>query len=415
MLVGVTIPPTTPRTTEAGLDELALLVDTAGADEVGARRAAARARPTRPPTSARARPRSCARSRSSVDCDTVVFDNELTPGPAAQPREAARPHGHRPHRGDPRHLRPERPQPGGQGPGRAGPAALPAAAPARAGQGALSQQRRRRHRHPWARARPSSRSTAGASCAASTSSRPSSRDIAPHRDTQRKARGTRAGSHSVVDRRLHQRRQVDAAQPAHRRRRAGRGPAVRHPRRHHPPPRSCPAARRCCSPTPSASSASCPTSWSRRSSPRSRWSPRPTCWCTSSTARRPTPRRRSTPCATCSPRSAPARCPSCSCFNKADLRPEAKRLVDRHPGSVGISALTGEGVDELLVADRRPAAGADRRGRAARALRPGRRAGRRPPRGRGAVRGATRPTACACGPGSTTPAPSRFAEFVVAS
>ncbi|CAN5891265.1 GTPase HflX [soil metagenome] len=37
------------------------------------------------------------------------------------------------------------------------------------------------------------------------------------------------------------------------------------------------------------------------------------------------------------------------CFNKADRSPEVKRLVDRHPGSVGISASTGEGVDELLL------------------------------------------------------------------
>lgn len=38
------------------------------------------------------------------------------------------------------------------------------------------------------------------------------------------------------------------------------------------------------------------------------------------------------------------------CFNKADISPEVKRLVDRHAGSVGISAHTGEGVDDLLVA-----------------------------------------------------------------
>ncbi len=36
-------------------------------------------RPTRPPTSARARPRSCASCRLAVDADTVVFDDELTP------------------------------------------------------------------------------------------------------------------------------------------------------------------------------------------------------------------------------------------------------------------------------------------------------------------------------------------------
>jgi len=38
-------------------------------------------------------------------------------------------------------------------------------------------------------------------------------------------------------------------------------------------------------------------------------------------------------------------------FNKSDLvGPEAKRLVDSHPGSVAISAATGDGIDGLLVA-----------------------------------------------------------------
>jgi GTP-binding protein HflX len=37
-------------------------------------------------------------------------------------------------------------------------------------------------------------------------------------------------------------------------------------------------------------------------------------------------------------------------FNKSDRAPEVKRLVDTHPGSVAISAATGEGIDGLLVA-----------------------------------------------------------------
>lgn len=37
-------------------------------------------------------------------------------------------------------------------------------------------------------------------------------------------------------------------------------------------------------------------------------------------------------------------------FNKADASPEAKRLAERHPGSVRCSALTGEGLDDLLAA-----------------------------------------------------------------
>ena len=42
--------------------------------------------------------------------------------------------------------------------------------------------------------------------------------------------------------------------------------------------------------------------------------------------------------------------PELLAFNKADTAPDIKRLVDRHDGSVAISALAGTGIDELLVA-----------------------------------------------------------------
>ena len=42
--------------------------------------------------------------------------------------------------------------------------------------------------------------------------------------------------------------------------------------------------------------------------------------------------------------------PELLAFNKADLSPEAKRLADRYPGAVRLSAVTGEGTDDLLVA-----------------------------------------------------------------
>jgi GTP-binding protein HflX len=42
--------------------------------------------------------------------------------------------------------------------------------------------------------------------------------------------------------------------------------------------------------------------------------------------------------------------PELLAFNKADVSREAKRLAERYPGSVMLSALTGEGVDDLLVA-----------------------------------------------------------------
>ena len=44
------------------------------------------------------------------------------------------------------------------------------------------------------------------------------------------------------------------------------------------------------------------------------------------------------------------RVPELLAFNKADVTPEAKRLAERYPGSVIISAETGEGIDTLLQA-----------------------------------------------------------------
>jgi GTPase len=44
------------------------------------------------------------------------------------------------------------------------------------------------------------------------------------------------------------------------------------------------------------------------------------------------------------------RIPELIAFNKGDLTPEAKRLADLHPGSVAISAVDGDGVDVLLRA-----------------------------------------------------------------
>ena len=83
--------PTTDDETERSLDELALLVDTAGADVVGRVRAARGARPGH--LHRQGQGRGAARAvRRAVDADTVVFDDELSPGPAVQPREDPRPH-----------------------------------------------------------------------------------------------------------------------------------------------------------------------------------------------------------------------------------------------------------------------------------------------------------------------------------
>ena len=78
VLVGVTLPPLTTDDTEAGLDELSLLVDTAGADEVG--RLVQKRRAPDPPTYlGKGKAEELRELALATDCDTVVFDNELTP------------------------------------------------------------------------------------------------------------------------------------------------------------------------------------------------------------------------------------------------------------------------------------------------------------------------------------------------
>lgn len=79
VLVGVTLPPHTAEETEAGLDELSLLVDTAGADEVG--RIVQKRRAPDPPTFVgKGKAEELRELALETDCDTVVFDNELSPG-----------------------------------------------------------------------------------------------------------------------------------------------------------------------------------------------------------------------------------------------------------------------------------------------------------------------------------------------
>ncbi|HET8620429.1 MAG TPA: GTPase HflX, partial [Acidimicrobiales bacterium] len=78
VLVGVTIPPESVEETENSLDELALLVETAGADEVG--RITQRRNAPDPPTYVgKGKADELRELAEETDCDTVVFDNELTP------------------------------------------------------------------------------------------------------------------------------------------------------------------------------------------------------------------------------------------------------------------------------------------------------------------------------------------------
>ena len=78
ILVGVTTAGHDPEETEASLDELALLVDTAGADAVD-RLHQRRQAPDAATYVGKGKAQEIKRVAEAVDCDTVVFDDELTP------------------------------------------------------------------------------------------------------------------------------------------------------------------------------------------------------------------------------------------------------------------------------------------------------------------------------------------------
>ncbi len=78
VLVGVTFPGADDETTEASLDELAALVDTAGADEVG-RMVQRRDHPDHTWFIGKGKAEELHELCLAVDADTVVFDNELSP------------------------------------------------------------------------------------------------------------------------------------------------------------------------------------------------------------------------------------------------------------------------------------------------------------------------------------------------
>jgi GTPase len=78
VLVGVTLPPAHLDDTESSLDELSLLVDTAGAEEA-ARIVTRRDRPDPAMFLGKGKAEELREVCLEVDADTVVFDNELTP------------------------------------------------------------------------------------------------------------------------------------------------------------------------------------------------------------------------------------------------------------------------------------------------------------------------------------------------
>ena len=78
VLVGVTIPPARVDDTESSLDELALLIATAGAEEAG-RVMQRKDRPDPATFIGKGKIEELLEVCLDVDADTVVFDNELTP------------------------------------------------------------------------------------------------------------------------------------------------------------------------------------------------------------------------------------------------------------------------------------------------------------------------------------------------
>jgi GTP-binding protein HflX len=78
VLVGITMPPSHEDDTERSLDELSLLVDTAGADEV-ARVVQRRTTPEAATYIGKGKAAELRELADDVDADTVVFDDELTP------------------------------------------------------------------------------------------------------------------------------------------------------------------------------------------------------------------------------------------------------------------------------------------------------------------------------------------------
>ena len=379
MLVGVVFPGTDPEAVEANLDELALLVDTAGAD-VAARVVQRRDRPDPATFVGRGKVAELAALSVRGRRRHRGLRRRAVAGPAAEPGEAAGAHGHRPHGGDPRHLRPERPQPSRARPRSSWPSCA-TACPACAGRGlSLSQQA----------------GHIGTRGPGETQLEVDRRRLVRrmHRleDDLRDVERTRARPAPVPGAGpppragpggLHQRRQVDPPQPPDRRRGAGREPPLRHLGPANPPVR--PARR-----------GDGAGDRHRRVRPQAppragrgvRLHPRVgrgwrTWWSTWSTARPPTPRARWTPCAAVLERDRGGRRP------RAGGGEQGRRLARGGPpgqGDRGCGLRLGphrRGHRRPAARRGRPAAGGRPGGGAGHPLGPGRRAGRRPPRGRG--------------------------------
>ena len=155
---------------------------------------------------------------------------------------------------------------------------------------------------------------------------------------------------------LHQRRQVHAVPRAHRRRCLHRRPVVRDARSHRAQHHAAGQYARSWWPTPSGSSASCRTSWWRRSSRRSPKRARPRCCCTWSTSAIRGATNTSTKSIACWPRSAPPTCRRSWCSTRSTASTRRRASNATNPGSVShvwLSAAKAAGLDGLLQVGRR--------------------------------------------------------------
>ena len=236
VLVGVQLAQRTADEVDANLDELERLVDTAGADAVD-RVVQRRDAPDPATFVGRGKADEILDASLEHDADTVVFDDELSPAQQFNLERILKRTALGPHGGHSRHLRPERHHAGGQGPGGAGAAPLPTPSPA--GPRAAAVPAGRRHRHAG-----TGRNQVGSGPPADPAAAGATRE-GPARAAAHTAEPAQVASALSLSHRghrgLHQRGKVDPAPATDRCQRAGRGPAVRHARRHHPAPA---AARR---------------------------------------------------------------------------------------------------------------------------------------------------------------------------
>ena len=177
----------------------------------------------------------------ACDANLIACDDELTARQERNLEAGARPAGGRPHDRDPRHLRRARRQRRGQAPGRARAARVQPRAHARPVEPPRAPRRRHRHEGPGRdadRDRPPPRARPHRGAAPAPGARQGHARGAARRARARGAADDRA-------RRLHERRQVDAAERAHRRRGRRPRPPVPHARPDHPHAAPRRAARTC--------------------------------------------------------------------------------------------------------------------------------------------------------------------------